>query len=643
MRSTSATLAIDGCWSMRATQTAMPKPLRTIQGIKTKLLQIVGISVDPVRDLLVVSTYSRLPGGVTGLLIFGRTDQGDVAPQTRHRGTEDRHHAAASDRARSRRPAGFSWPRSTTSTCRRTTSTSRARGSPADVDLPSPWNTGSEGFIGVWNDEGDDGDVAPHSLIKGRSTGIVHPAGVTFNAKDGEVIAPDAVWNGLFTFLKPELFNTHSGGPAMIRRLLTILGRRTMLTFGLVTFLVGALLATVNITSRYALKVYVDDQLKRHPLGSRRLSAGCDQRRSDAAGLRREDAGHDARSEALAFLRARFPEGGEVEAQVDHKPFTTPWLCVLAASDPSILPPALGFALSKNKSNSERGAVLALVGPEYAMGKAFLALQGAKDFTLQVHVADQPHFLFNTPLQSVVRLDRDDLNRWLMDQTGSVSYMPVHRRDPADAVRVGRAHQVRPGGDGVRARRNARRRQHEEAGHIQEAEYAPEMVYVARIDRPNLMSGWDIPGSLARVRAINTRLQHGAVETAPAPKKIFTGQPEHTHDAGEVGDDDAKFGPDQLRRGQHDGGAAGQRMQNIARLIGVVSLLVALPLLWMAWVLAANLAGLLMLNERRTLGLMRLRGISGQLMGRALLDQRDGWRLRRRSARPDCRFGRCRC
>src|SRR5262249_13087530 len=42
-------------------------------------------------------------------------------------------------------------------------------------------------------------------------------------------------------------------------------------------------------------------------------------------------------------------------------------------------------------------------------------------------------------------------------------------------------------------------------------------------------------------------------------------------------------------------------------------------LLWMAWVLAANLAGLLMLNERRTLGLMRLRGISGDLLGRALL------------------------
>src|SRR5206468_8866260 len=56
-------------------------PIRTIQGLTTQLLQIVGVAVDPVRDLLVVSTYSRLPGGVTGVLIFGRTDQGDVAPR----------------------------------------------------------------------------------------------------------------------------------------------------------------------------------------------------------------------------------------------------------------------------------------------------------------------------------------------------------------------------------------------------------------------------------------------------------------------------------------------------------------------------------------------------------------------------------
>src|SRR5690349_16617772 len=120
----------------------------------------------------------------------------------------------------------------------------------------------------------------------------------------------------------------------MIRRLVEILGRRTMMTFGLVTFLVGALLATVNITSRYALKVYVDDQLRRIPWdlavyqrGPVHGDRGLERYVASAPGV--------VKTASLAFLRARFPEGGEVEAQVDRKPFTTPWLCLLAASDRS--------------------------------------------------------------------------------------------------------------------------------------------------------------------------------------------------------------------------------------------------------------------------------------------------------------------
>jgi hypothetical protein len=402
----------------------------------------------------------------------------------------------------------------------------------------------------------------------------------------------------------------------MIRRLLAILGRRTMFTFGLVTFMVGALLATVNITSRYALKVYVDDQLKRIPWDLAVYQQGAVNGDRSLHEYVAKTPGV-TKVESLAFLRARFPEGGEVEAQVDNKPFTTPWLCVLAASDPSILPPELGFALARNGTTGEKGAVLSLVGPEYAMGKAFLALQGARNFTLQVHVAEQPRFLFSTPLQSVVRLDRDDLNRWLMDQTGSVSYIPYIGAIllmPYDWNILTKFDQVATGfvPEDVLGVGN------EEAGHIQMAEYAPEVVYVARIDRPSLISGWDIPGSLARVETINRQLHRAAIETAPAPKKVFTGQPEHTHDAGEVGEDDDKFGGTNFVVDSTTEVLL-ERMQNIARLIGVVSLLVALPLLWMAWVLAANLAGLLMLNERRTLGLMRLRGISGRLMGRALL------------------------
>jgi hypothetical protein len=405
----------------------------------------------------------------------------------------------------------------------------------------------------------------------------------------------------------------------MIRRLVEILGRRTMLTFGLVTFLVGALLATVNITSRYALKLYVDDQLRRIPWDLAVYQQGAvNGDRTLAAHIARQRG--VIRVESLAFLRARFPEGGEVEAQVDRKPFATPWLCLLAASDPSILPPELGFALARStgqEGTRERGAVLSLIGPEYAMGKAFIALQGSHEFTLQVHVQDQPRFIFNTPINEVVRLDRDELNRWLMDQTGSVSYIPYIGAIllmPYEWDVLTKFDQVATGfvpGEvlGVND---------PDAGHIQEAEYAPEVVYVARIDRPGLVSGWDIPGSLARIHALTSRLQHSAVEAAPVPKEIFTGQPSHSHELGETDEDDRKFGGMNFVVDSTTEVLLG-KMENIARLIGIVSLLVALPLLWMAWVLAANLAGLLMLNERRTLGLMRLRGVPGELMGRALL------------------------
>src|SRR6185503_18166316 len=419
----------------------------------------------------------------------------------------------------------------------------------------------------------------------------------------------------------PEAGALQTGGRgiSMIRRLLGILGRRTMLTFGLVTFLVGALLATVNITSRYALKLYVDDQLRRIPWDLAIYQQG-------AVGNDRSLPAHIARTqgvtrvESLAFLRARFPEGGEVEAQVDRKPFTTPWLCLLAASDPSLLPPELSFALEhrSNTGDATRGAVLSLVGPEYAMGKAFLALQGARDFALQVHVQDQPRFLFNTPINKVVRLDRDELNRWLMDQTGSVSYVPYIGAIllmPYDWDILTKFDQVATGfvpSDIVGVA-------DQDAGHIQMAEYAPEVVYLARIDRASLISGWDIPGSLANVKALNARLHSNAEENAPIPKSALQEPvPGHSHEAGEPAEE-SKFSGSVSFVVDSTTEVLLERMQGIARLIGVVSLLVALPLLWMAWVLAANLAGLLMLNERRTLGLMRLRGISGQLMGRALL------------------------
>lgn len=61
-----------------------------------------------------------------------------------------------------------------------------------------------------------------------------------------------------------------------------------------------------------------------------------------------------------------------------------------------------------------------------------------------------------------------------------------------------------------------------------------------------------------------------------------------------------------------------ERMGGTARMVGLVSLLVSVPLVWMGWVLMGQLSRLLLLNERRKFGLLRLRGVSGRQMGQAL-------------------------
>ncbi|MPY90909.1 MAG: FtsX-like permease family protein [Luteitalea sp.] len=403
------------------------------------------------------------------------------------------------------------------------------------------------------------------------------------------------------------------------RRLLRILGPRAFITFGLVTFLVSALLATVNLTSRYALKVYVEDQLSRIPWDLAIYQQGGINGRDEVPAAVARVHGI-TRVESLVFLRARFPEGGEVQTEVDGKPLTAPWMSLLAASDTSILPPQLSFALERGAGGEQqKGAVLALVGPERAMGGAFLALQGSQEFSVRVQSEGQSRLLFRTPLRGVIRLDRDELNRWLMDQTGSVSYVPYigiillmpHEPDIIerfDAVATGIIPLEVMGGGAV------------DRGHLQLAEYEPEMVYVGRLRREELISGWDIGGSLERVAALNHAVGDAALGiTEQAAFNDATPRIVLVHDPGEpTGKEKAPGSFGQFVVDSTTQVLLG-RMEHIARLVGILSLLVALPLLWMAWVLGANLAGLLMLNERRRLGLMRLRGISGRAMGRALL------------------------
>ena len=179
-------------------------PRRVIQGPKTGLLFVVGVAVDPVHDRIVAASTSSVPGGQSGLFIFKRTDQGDVTPQAVIAGPHTgivRPWQLAMDAAKGRifvaainnenhPPYELERPRKNLALGR---------------EMPSPWQTGTKGFIGVW-DINDKGDIPPRAVVKGPNTFLVHPAGVTYDPKHGEVFATDSVRNGLFSFLARFLF-----------------------------------------------------------------------------------------------------------------------------------------------------------------------------------------------------------------------------------------------------------------------------------------------------------------------------------------------------------------------------------------------------------------------------------------------------
>ena len=154
----------------------------------------------------------------------------------------------------------------------------------------------------------------------------------------------------------------------MTWRLLPVVGKRALFGFGAVTFLVAALLSAVHITSRYALNLYVEDQLRRTPWDLVVYDQAGSSNPAVAGGLRSLE--NIERVEQLAFLRAAF--SSDVTTLVDGRPLATPWLSVLSASDPSLLPPELRNAVAQGSTDE---AILALVGPESAVGEAFVSLQ----------------------------------------------------------------------------------------------------------------------------------------------------------------------------------------------------------------------------------------------------------------------------
>ena len=152
-------------------------PIRVIRGPKTGLRGANAMAVDPVHNVVVVpSSYGeeRTPS----LLIFNRTDQGDVAPRRVILG------ARTSRQLTIYSPRG--WILANTAT-----------GSPRERNQMST--------ISVWSIH-DNGNVPPRWQLGGPKSTLLRARGIGVNPKTKEVIVADMQLNAVLTYYFPEIF-----------------------------------------------------------------------------------------------------------------------------------------------------------------------------------------------------------------------------------------------------------------------------------------------------------------------------------------------------------------------------------------------------------------------------------------------------
>ena len=170
-------------------------PIRRIGGPKTHINNIYGLTVDSTRNLIMVANRVESGGRASsdGVLIFNRTDDGDVEPRGMIAGPHTgiiKIRQIVADEARGQIFV---------------TVKNNFEFYNYDDPRPSPWDPDRTGFIGVWNVT-DTGDVPPRGVIKGPASGLVWPAGVAINPRSHEVYTIDSVSNALFAFSMPEFF-----------------------------------------------------------------------------------------------------------------------------------------------------------------------------------------------------------------------------------------------------------------------------------------------------------------------------------------------------------------------------------------------------------------------------------------------------
>ncbi len=375
--------------------------------------------------------------------------------------------------------------------------------------------------------------------------------------------------------------------------LLKVFGKRVLVGYGIVSLLSVSVLASLYLTTRYGIHGYVGDQLGRIPWDIAVVQRGEAHRYEELQRRYREISGV-SRVEAVGFIRIR--NMAPIRLEVNGRPLSIRWAGFIATSNPALLFPALrraGVPTLPLTPGGTRPVVAALVGAQTEGQEPWQHVQpvgdgsvirlafiepthaGAEEVDAHSHGAPanvSGRTLFEATVAGAPpQVERQEFNKWMLRDIGSLSYLPEEAI--LVAVSMNQFAELSKTFNTLFLT--------SEGIHGGEAPppYVPEVSHLIALDRSQWVSPWELPESLQRVGPLVDGVFASAQWLTPF----------------------AYARSDLFLMLSH--------MNNVARLVGLVTLLIAVPLLWLSWVLARMLSGLMLLNERRLIGLALIRGI----------------------------------
>ena len=387
----------------------------------------------------------------------------------------------------------------------------------------------------------------------------------------------------------------------MNRALFQVFGFRIAVIFGAICAMLVAVLSGLYLSSNYAIEGYVSRQLARLPWDVNVVQQG---ELASYEKLKQHLAAIPGvnRVETVGILRLQ--RGNDmIGIDVAGKPLDTRWVSFIAASDPALLPVDLRRSITGNPGNPSDGplvqAAFITAGRNNAdqiniapgsmirvhpMREHHEEIQDPAEAAEHEHAelaADIPDTLFQARIAlPPTQVDRAEFNRLMLEKVGSLSYLPEdavvlavplqgfqHLSSTLDHVFLN--DEAVHGGD-------------------ESPPYLPELSHLIKLDQAKLVDPWDLAASLENVSPILLKIQTESRSVTP-----FT------------------FPSSDLYR-------LLAHMLEVSKLVNLVTLMVAIPLICLAWVVADLAGGLLIMHERRTIGLTLLRGVTVDAVGRTL-------------------------